>query len=268
MTRKKHALVTGASSGIGEAFAARLAAAGWRLTVVARRREGLEELAARLAADHGADVHLVEADLASGDGLDAVTRIASQEPFDLLVNNAALAHYMPFVELEPAAARELVDSQRARARRAQSRGAPRDGRTRGRSGRERRLAARVQRRLGEPAAPERAVYASSKSFLLTFTQILAAELAGTGVRVQVLCPGVVRTEFHSRQGMDMTGRQRMEPDDVVAASLADLEDGVVVSIPGLDDPSVLVAALAAQAPLAGSTTATSLPERYAHKLTG
>jgi hypothetical protein len=110
--------------------------------------------------------------------------------------------------------------------------------------------------------PQRAVYASSKSFLVTFTQILAAELGGTGVRVQVVCPGVVRTEFHSRQGMDMSSRPRMEAHDVVSASLADLARGVVVSIPGLDDEELLDPVFAASSALAGFTGAASLPARY------
>src|SRR5262249_30795345 len=98
-----------------------------------------------------------------------------------------------------------------------------------------------------PQLPQRAVYASTKSFLLTFTQILAAELTGTGVRVQVLCPGVVRTEFHTRQRLDMGSRPRMEPQDVVAASITDPERGHVISIPGLDDETVLARTLTAQA---------------------
>ena len=106
------------------------------------------------------------------------------------------------------------------------------------------------------------MYAATKSFLVTFTQILAGELEGTGVRVQVLCPGVVRTEFHTRQGMDMTGRTRMEPQDVVTASLGDLDRGTVVSVPGLEDESALEAIAAAQGVLAGSTGAVGLAARY------
>ena len=83
-----------------------------------------------------------------------------------------------------------------------------------------------------PHLPQRAVYAATKAFLVTFTEILAAELAGTGVKVQVVCPGVVRSEFHSRQGLDMSQVPRMEPDRIVAASLADLARGVVGLDPG------------------------------------
>ena len=84
--------------------------------------------------------------------------------------------------------------------------------------------------------PKRAVYAASKSFLVTFTQILASELRDSGVRVQVVCPGLVRSEFHSRQGVDMSSVPRMEPESVARASLSDLGRGVVVSIPGRGRP--------------------------------
>ncbi len=80
-----------------------------------------------------------------------------------------------------------------------------------------------------PYLPQRANYAATKAFLVTFTEILAAELAGTGVKVQVVCPGVVRSEFHSRQGIDMSQVPRMEPDQIVTASLSDLARGVVVN---------------------------------------
>lgn len=254
----RRALVTGASAGIGEAYAERLAADGFGLVVVGRRRERLEALAARVDVD----VRVVEADLGTSSGLEEVREAALAGPLDLLVNNAALAHYGPFAELDEAAAHELVELNvlapvmltRAVLPGMIARGAGSIVNV-----------ASLLAWSGEwdaPVLPKRAVYAASKSFLLTFTQVLARELEGTGVRAQVLCPGVVRTEFHTRQGLDMTGRSRMEPQDVVTASLADLERGAVVSVPGLEDEEALRAIAEAQAVLAGSTGATELAPRY------
>jgi short-subunit dehydrogenase len=113
-----------------------------------------------------------------------------------------------------------------------------------------------------PHLPARAVYAATKSFLVTFTEIVAAELEGTGVRLQVVCPGVVRSEFHSRQGIDMSRVARMEPEQIVAASLADLARGVVVSIPALPDESAKATLDAAAAALLGVARATELAPRY------
>jgi short-subunit dehydrogenase len=110
--------------------------------------------------------------------------------------------------------------------------------------------------------PQRAVYAATKSFLVTHTQVLAHELEGTGVRVQVVCPGVVVSEFHSRQGMDLSAVPRMTAASIVRASLADLERGVVVSVPALPDEAVLDRFNEGAAALTYVARTTELPERY------
>lgn len=86
-----------------------------------------------------------------------------------------------------------------------------------------------------PQLPRRAVYAATKAFLFTFIRLLALELGNTGVRLQVVCPGLVRTEFHTRQGMDMAHRPRLEPEHVVQASMVGLTRGELVCIPSLDE---------------------------------
>ena len=93
--------------------------------------------------------------------------------------------------------------------------------------------------------PCRAVYAGGLAFAVAMSQTLAAELAGTGVRVQVVCPGVVATEFHERQGMDLSAVPRMSAADVVTASLRGLEIGEVVVAPGVEDTTLLDAVFAA-----------------------
>jgi uncharacterized protein len=102
------ALVTGASSGIGAAFARRLAAQGHDLIVVARRRDRLEELARSLPQVH---VEIVVADLSTDDGVDTVAEWCADEPITMLINSAGLAHYMPMAELAADQARELVQSR-------------------------------------------------------------------------------------------------------------------------------------------------------------
>jgi uncharacterized protein len=256
------ALVTGASSGIGEAFAERLAADGWDLVLVARRRDRLEQVAARVTAAHGVSAGVLDVDLADGVQLEALCAEAAELPLAMLVNNAALAHYKPFASLPAEEAQELVELNvlapvmltRAVLPGMVARG---DG-----------AVINVASLLAfsgswdKPYLPKRAVYAASKAFLLSFTQVLAGELRGSGVRAQVVCPGVVRSEFHSRQGVDMSEVPKMEPASVVAASLADLERGVVVSIPGAEDDSPLPAIEAAAAALLPSTRTVELPKRY------
>jgi uncharacterized protein len=95
------AMVTGASSGIGEAYAERLAADGWDLVLVARGRERLDELAGRLHASDSVEARVLQADLGNAEDVQHVRREIEAAELDLLVNNAGIAHYMPFAELPP-----------------------------------------------------------------------------------------------------------------------------------------------------------------------
>jgi short-subunit dehydrogenase len=256
------AVVTGASSGIGEAFAERLAAGGWDLIVVARRAERLGKLAARLNDAHAVTVRAIQADLADPGEVQRICDDMRAMPVDMMVNNAGLAHYKPFADLPPAQAAELVDLNVLAPVLLTQAALP------GMLARSRGTVINVASLLAfsgavqAPFLPKRAVYAATKSFLVTFTQALAAEVADRGVRVQVVCPGVVRSEFHSRQGLDMSAVPRMEPSQVVEASLADLADGVVVSVPGLGDTGSLARLEAASQELVGAARTAELPARY------
>jgi short-subunit dehydrogenase len=111
--------------------------------------------------------------------------------------------------------------------------------------------------------PFRAVYAGAKAFQLAFTQVLATELAGTQVRVQVCMPGVVKTEFHEIQGFDTSKMPpRMVPGDIVRAALAGLEKGEVVCVPALEDTGVLKQIEAAQSAALAVGRVPGLASRY------
>jgi uncharacterized protein len=256
------AVITGASSGIGEAYARRLAADGWDLAIVGRRRSRLDELAEKLKSNNGVDVRVFESDLSDHEQLDALRKELAALPVEMLVNNAGLAHYMPFSELPEDKATELVDTNvlaPVLLTRSVLPGMLQHGR-----GAVINIASLLafSGTADSPHLPRRAVYAGSKAFIVAFTQVLATELSGTGVRVQVVCPGVVRTEFHSRQGMDMTSAPRMEPDDVVRASLLDLERGEVLSAPPLVDVAAVDRLEAAQREILTFTRTVELPDRY------
>jgi short-subunit dehydrogenase len=93
-----------------------------------------------------------------------------------------------------------------------------------------------------PPLPKRATYAASKAYINTFTQVLANELEGTGVHVQALCPGIVKSEFHADMNLDYSQfppGMVMLPETVVAASLECLGGGVVFCLPGLQDYSLV-----------------------------
>lgn len=231
------ALITGASSGIGRAFAQRLAANGNDLIVVARRRERLEDLVASLA---GTAVQIVVADLSTRSGIDQVARIAGERPVELLVNNAGVAHYQPFDQLPPERANELLHVK-VLAPTMLARAVVPGMLERG-SGTIINVAGMIAFSGPAPAAPapgRRAVYSGTLAYLVAMAQTLHNELEGTGVNVHVVCPGVVATEFHEVQGMDLSSIPRMSADDVVTAALAGIDRGEVVSAPGVEDHTLL-----------------------------
>jgi short-subunit dehydrogenase len=258
------ALVTGASAGIGESFAHALARAGHDLVVVARRRDRLEALATRLGAAHGVGVEVVVADLATNDGIDAVVARAGALPLDLVVNNAGFGGYRPFVKLDPKVADQLV-SVHIRASIQIARAA-----LPGMVARDRGAIVNVASLLAYSGTvppgqflPDRAVYGGAKAFLLTFTQLLASELAGTKVRAQVCLPGLVKTEFHEVQGMDTSKMPpRMSPDDIAQASLAGLALGEVVCVPALEDRGAVERADEAQRAVLPAARMPVLAARY------
>jgi uncharacterized protein len=232
------ALVTGASSGIGKAFAERLAADGYNLIVVGRRRERLDALAASLP---DVEVQVATADLSTDGGVDAVAELCASQPLTMLVNNAGVAHYMPMAELPADKARELVHVKvvaptmltRAALPGMISRGA----------GTIMNVAGMIAFSGPAPASqlPRRAVYAGALAHTVAMSQTLHAELEGTGVSVHVVCPGVVATEFHEVQGMDLSAVPRMSAADVVIAALSGIDLGEVVSAPGVEDYGLLEA---------------------------
>jgi short-subunit dehydrogenase len=247
----KLALVTGATSGIGRAYAERLAADGYDLVIVGRREDRLAQFA---DAHPEVKIRTVAADLASNEGIARVAEICATEPLTLLVNNAGVAHYMALAELPADKAAEVVNVKvlaptmlaRAAVAGMQARG----------TGTIINVAGMIA--FGGPAPhsqPRRAVYGGALAYLVAMSQTLSAELEGTGVTVQVVCPGVVATEFHERQGLDLSSVPRMSADDVVTASFRGLELGETVCAPGVEDSSLLdavfqadLAAFGAQSP--------------------
>jgi len=246
------AVVTGASAGLGAAFAERLVRDGHDLVIVARREDRLHELAGRLETEAGVRVEVLAADLSDRAQIDRVADRIGEEPrLAVLVNNAGFGGYMPFLELPPATADALIDVH-VRATTQLSRAA---------------LPAMVERRRGAivnvasllafshdlppDPVPYRAVYAACKSYVVAFSFQLHHELSAFGVRVQACCPGLVATEFHAMVGADVSrlrGRT-MAADDVVRASLRGLELGETLCVPGLDDDGVIERWLRAQSEL-------------------
>jgi uncharacterized protein len=257
------ALVTGASSGIGRVFAKRLAEDGYDLVLTARREERLKELARELE-QAGAKAEIVVADLDTRDGVAKVEKRAGAGDIAMLVNNAGYQTYMPFVELDPDAAEAQIHAMVTAVIRLCRAALPamlKKGR-----GDIVNVSSTLAFSAGMTDAflPKRANYAATKAFVNAFTEILAGEVSGAGVRVQALCPGVVRTEFHDVDGEPKLRPKipLLEPEDVVQASLAALKLGDVICLPALSDRSVAEREMQGRAAMFRAGVSGEMAERY------
>lgn len=226
------ALITGASSGIGEVYARRLAAAGYGLLLTARRAELLAALSSELQRKHGAMVEVFPADLADPDSLQRLEqRVAGGPALALLVNNAGFGVPGPVAEVDPQRLKAMIDvhlTATVRLCRAALPAMIEAGRG---------AVINVSSVAAFIPTPRGAVYSATKSFLNLFSEALDAELAGTGVRVQALCPGFTITGFHDTPEYDfdrssIPGWLWMSADRVVEISLAALDQRKVVVITG------------------------------------
>ncbi len=220
-------LITGATAGLGAAFARRLAGDGHALVLVARDGKRLEESARELAERYGVGVEVLSADLSTDEGIAAVEeRLADRgRPVDVLVNNAGFGNRGMFPDVS-AADESVMLKVHCEAVLRLTHAAAGAMRERGRGF--------VVNVASVAAFMPRGTYAASKAWVLRFTEGAARELNGSGVRLMALCPGFVRTEFHGRAGMDtgsIPGWAWLDADKVVAEAVRDLARGRVVSVP-------------------------------------
>lgn len=247
------ALITGATAGIGAAFARRLAADGHDLVLVARDTKRLREHATELHDRHGIEAEVLTADLATDEGIEAVAARLSEpkNPVDLLVNNAGFGNKGRYLDVPMADELRMLKVHCEAVLRLTS-AAAEPMRARGRGG--------IVNVASVAAFVPRGTYGASKAWVVQFTQGAARELAGTGVRLMVLCPGFVRTEFHDRAGMgteSIPGWMWLDADKLVATALADLGRGRTVSIPDPRYKALMgVVKMTPRALLGGITTRT------------
>ncbi|MFI6939299.1 SDR family NAD(P)-dependent oxidoreductase [Streptomyces sp. NPDC050418] len=247
------ALITGATAGIGAAFARRLAADGHNLVLVARDTARLREQATELHDRHGIEAEVLTADLSTEGGIETVEkRLAdARNPVDLLVNNAGFGNKGRYLEVSMADELTMLKVHCEAVLRLTSAAVP-GMRERGRGG--------VVNVASVAAFLPRGTYGASKAWVVQFTQGAAKDLTGSGVRLMALCPGFVRTEFHERAGMgtgNIPSWMWLDADKVVASALADLSRGRTVSIPDARYKTLLGAAkLVPRGMLGGITSRT------------
>ena len=228
------ALITGASAGIGAAFARAYAARGHDLALVARRADRLEALAAELSAAHGIEAIAIPADMAGWEACEAVLAAvaARDRHIDVLVNNAGFSLAQSFAGVPWARQRDFLMTLVVNA----------CGLAHG------VIPGMVERGRGSiinvasltafaPGVAGHSLYPGAKSLAVKWSQSLAAELGDSGIRVTAVCPGFTLTEFAEANGtkavMDQASRRFFQPAaQVVAATLAANDRGKIVLVPG------------------------------------
>ncbi|MEO7786256.1 MAG: SDR family oxidoreductase [Sphingomicrobium sp.] len=221
------ALVTGASSGLGSEFARALAARGYRLVLVARRKDRLDALAAEFG-----HARALASDLAAPGAVAALMAdlAAHGETVSLLVNNAGFGLAGKFAELDGRRQREMIDLNIGAVVELAHAVLP------DMLARKKGMILNVASTGAFQPGPGIAVYFATKAFVLSFSEALHEEHRGTGITVTALCPGHTATEFAAVAGLvskDAFARFAASPQSVVSAGIDGVEAGLAVVIPGL-----------------------------------
>ncbi|MEE2959337.1 MAG: SDR family oxidoreductase [Myxococcota bacterium] len=232
MWQGKRALVTGASAGIGSAFAKELAAAGVHLVITARREDRLQALASELKSTYGIEVHVVTADLGSFDGAAVVENFLKAEKLeiDILVNNAGFGIAGSFVETAPEKVMGMIQVNITSLVELTYRLLP----------------GMLERKSGHimlvgslnafMSVPTFAVYSATKAFVRSFGEGLAGECAGSGVSVTTVHPGGTATEFSDVAEMNVSSlleKGMMTPGQVAQIAVSASRRGAVSVVTGL-----------------------------------
>ena len=221
------ALITGASAGIGAAYAKQLAAKGSDLVLVARDVTRLQALAAELKAKHSVQVEVLQADLADRAQLDKVCVRVAQNDIDLVVNNAGFGIKQSFVGGTIEAEQYLLDVLVTAVMRITHAAMP---------GLIERNCGGVINVSSIAGWMSSGTYSSAKAWVTSFSEALATRHNDSKVHVMALCPGYTRTEFHARANMEtqtIPDWMWLDVDAVVAKSLKDFEKGKPISVPGM-----------------------------------
>jgi hypothetical protein len=232
------ALVTGATTGIGHELARLLAREGHALLLVARTASALQAVAGELQSLGAAGVSTVAADLSRDDGVDRVIQALGARSVDVLINNAGHGGAGDFAGSDEAVVLSMLRLNIEALTLLSRRLLP------GMIARGRGRILNVGSLAGFLPGPWHAIYYATKAYVLSFSEALAQETAGTGVTVTALCPGPVRTPFHARAGMGNRGAHgllaTMDADAVALAGYRAMMAGDPLVVPGLGSKMIAV----------------------------
>jgi short-subunit dehydrogenase len=229
----KSAVITGATSGLGSAFARKLASLGFNLLLTGRRKEIIEPLAEDLAHRTGVEIEVVLGNLEGEDDLrEVVAAVKKREDIEYLINNAGFGINLPFLESSLEREKEMIKVHVIAPLELIHAVIP------GMIKNNRGHIINVSSLAAFLPAIKNCSYSGTKSFLTLFSESLHLELVNKGIKVQALCPGFIRTDFHQRVDFAQGEWERlqryywMKPEDVVDTSLSCLKKNQVICIPG------------------------------------
>lgn len=232
---RRFVAVTGASSGIGVAYAERMAQRGYDLILVARRRNRLEEIAKRIQTKAKRTVEIVTADLADAkDLLRVEALLAEREDIDFLINNAGLGALGPISKVTADALENLIKINIVALTRLTHAVLP--GFLRRNAG----TIVNIASMIAVMPTPSGAGYSGSKAYVLNFTRSLQMELSKTNIVVQAVLPGPVRTEFFEASGLTAApfpDELFMSADELADTALQALDQRELICFPSLEDAS-------------------------------
>jgi uncharacterized protein len=259
-TSLQTAVVTGASSGIGAVYADRLAARGYNLILVARRGDRLIALSDKLSTAHGVKVETLVADLANEADLARVeTVLAAHSGIRVLINNAGIGRLVPFMQTDVNESLAQISLNTAALTRLTHAVLP------GFVARNDGVIVNIASVLALHSLPISAVYSGTKAYVLAFSRGLQEELAGTGVKVQVVLPAATATEIWDSAGVPLDGldpQTVMSAENLVDTALAGLDQGEPVTLPSVADASLWDVYDAARTTLFGATQTGTPAPRY------
>jgi short-subunit dehydrogenase len=252
-------MVTGASSGIGSAYATKLAKRGYALCLVARRKERLDALAQKLSSEFGAEVEVQVADLENPDHLAELGSRLAGEAFTGLVNNAGAGGLGP---ITASTAQTLERNLRLNivALALLSRAV-----LAGFKAQDAGFLINIGSILALAPSPAAAAYSGSKAFVLNFTRSLQLEFSASAIRIQLVMPGPVRTEFFSAQGMDgsvFPEASYLTADQLVGAAMTGLDRGETITIPSLPNIEVWEKIESLRTDFMAATLSGAVADRY------
>ncbi len=229
----KTAVITGATSGIGAAYADRFAKEGYDLIITGRRKEKIEVFAEKIRKDCSVSVEVVLAELSSDEGVQELIERINGRQIETLVNNAGFGASSLYQNCDLEVMEQMAKVSVLAPMKLIRAVLP------GMVDRRRGTIINVSSGSAFLIFPKKSVYSGVKAFLKSFTEGLHLDLMNTGVKVQVVCPGSTLTDFHGKMGIDISTKQNkapllwFTPEYVVDVSLRDLKKNKVICIPGV-----------------------------------